>query len=42
MFKRMNAVYTSYFKSDRPVRTTVAVANLVGKARIEITVVAAK
>ena len=42
MFKRMNAVYTSHFKSDRPVRTTVAVASLVGKARIEITVVAAK
>ena len=42
MFRRMNAVYTSYFKADPPVRTTVAVASLVGKARIEITVVAAK
>jgi 2-iminobutanoate/2-iminopropanoate deaminase len=42
MFPRMNAVYTEYFKSDRPARTTVGVASLVGKARIEITVVARK
>ncbi len=42
MFKRMNSVYTHYFKSNKPTRTTVAVASLVGKARIEITVIAAK
>jgi 2-iminobutanoate/2-iminopropanoate deaminase len=42
MFPRMNAVYTEYFKADRPARTTVGVASLVGKARIEITVVARK
>jgi len=41
-FPQMNSVYTQYFKSDRPARTTVAVASLVGKARIEITVVARK
>lgn len=39
-FQDMNAVYTQYFKADRPARTTVAVASLVGKARIEITVTA--
>lgn len=42
LFPRMNAVYTQYFKKDRPARTTVGVAGLVGKARIEITVVARK
>lgn len=42
MFKRMNSVYTQYFQSNKPTRTTVAVASLVGKARIEITVIAAK
>lgn len=42
LFQRMNQVYTQYFKSDRPTRTTVGVASLVGKARIEITVVANK
>ena len=42
LFPRMNSVYTEYFKKDRPARTTVAVASLVGKARIEITVVARK
>jgi 2-iminobutanoate/2-iminopropanoate deaminase len=41
-FAKMNAVYTQYFKKDRPTRTTVGVASLVGKARIEITVVARK
>ncbi len=41
-FQEMNAVYTQYFKKDRPARTTVAVASLVGKARIEITVTARK
>ncbi len=42
LFQRMNAVYVTYFKDPRPVRTTVGVAKLVGKARIEITVIASK
>ena len=42
LFQQMNSVYTQYFKTDRPARTTVGVASLVGKARIEITVVARK
>ncbi len=42
LFPKMNPVYTQYFKKDRPARTTVAVAGLVGKARIEITVTARK
>ena len=42
LFQRMNAVYTTYFKEPRPVRTTVGVAKLVGTARIEITVTAHK
>jgi 2-iminobutanoate/2-iminopropanoate deaminase len=41
-FQQMNSIYTQYFKTDRPARTTVGVASLVGKARIEITVVARK
>lgn len=41
-FPKMNGVYTQYFKKDRPARTTVAIASLVGKARIEITVTARK
>ena len=42
LFSRMNAVYTQYFKENRPARTTVAIAGLVGTARIEITVTARK
>jgi 2-iminobutanoate/2-iminopropanoate deaminase len=42
LFQRMNAVYITYFKEPRPVRTTVGVPKLVGKARIEITVTARK
>ena len=42
LYGRMNAVYTEYFKKDRPARTTVAVAALPGNARIEITAVARK
>ena len=42
LFSRMNAVYTQYFKKDRPARTTVGVAGLAGNARIEITAVARK
>lgn len=40
LFPRMNAVYVKYFPEPRPTRTTVGVAALVGKARIEITVTA--
>ncbi len=40
LFDRMNKVYMSYFPEPRPARTTVGVAKLVGKARIEITVTA--
>ena len=41
LFARMNAVYTTYFKADRPARTTVGVAKLAAAgARIEITVTA--
>jgi len=42
LFQRMNAVYTSVIPDPRPARTTVGVAKLVGKARIEITVTARK
>jgi len=42
LFQRMNAVYIKYFPEPRPVRTTVGIAKLVGKARIEITVTASK
>lgn len=42
LFPRMNEVYVKYFPEPRPVRTTVAVAKLVGTARIEITVTAWK
>jgi 2-iminobutanoate/2-iminopropanoate deaminase len=42
LFQQMNGVYTQYFKENRPARTTVGVASLVGKARIEITVIARK
>jgi reactive intermediate/imine deaminase len=40
LFERMNKVYMTYFPEPRPARTTVGVAKLVGKARIEITVTA--
>ena len=41
LFSRMNAVYTTYFKADRPSRTTVGVVRLAAPgARIEITVTA--
>lgn len=40
LFERMNKVYMGYFPDPRPARTTVGVAKLVGKARIEITVTA--
>ena len=40
--EKMNEVYKSYFKADRPVRATVGVAALPGDPPIEITLVAAK
>ena len=41
LFQRMNGVYTTYFKSDRPSRTTVGVVKLAAPdAHIEITVTA--
>lgn len=42
LFQKMNGVYTTYFKEPRPVRTTVGISKLVGKAKIEITVTASK
>ena len=41
-FQQMNEVYTTYFKANRPARATVQVAGLVGGARVEISVTAAK
>lgn len=41
LFQRMNAIYTMYFKTDRPSRTTVGVMKLAApEAHIEITVTA--
>jgi 2-iminobutanoate/2-iminopropanoate deaminase len=41
LFPRMNAIYTTYFKDERPSRTTVGVTKLaVPEARVEITVTA--
>ena len=41
LFQRMNAVYTTYFKEQRPSRTTVGVTKLAAPgARIEITATA--
>ena len=41
LFPRMNAIYTTYFKTDRPARTTVGVAKLAAaEAHVEITVTA--
>lgn len=42
LFQDMNKVYMSVIPEPRPARTTVGVAKLVGKARIEITVTARK
>lgn len=43
LFQRMNAVYTTYFKEQRPARTAVGVARLGSPtAHIEITVTAHK
>jgi 2-iminobutanoate/2-iminopropanoate deaminase len=41
LFPRMNTIYTTYFKTDRPARTTVGVVKLAApEAHIEITVTA--
>ena len=41
LFSRMNAIYTTYFKADRPARTTVGVVKLAAPgARVEIAVTA--
>jgi 2-iminobutanoate/2-iminopropanoate deaminase len=41
LFQRMNDIYTTYFKEQRPSRTTVGVSKLAApEARIEITVTA--
>ena len=41
LFPKMNAIYTTYFKADRPARTTLGVTKLaVPEAHIEITVTA--
>lgn len=41
LFPRMNSVYTTYFKTDRPARTAVGVTKLaIPEAHIEITVTA--
>ena len=42
LFQRMNAVYMTYFKEPRPVRTTVGISRLVGGAKIEINAIAHK
>jgi 2-iminobutanoate/2-iminopropanoate deaminase len=42
LFKRMNAVYSTYFKEPRPTRTIVGIAKLIGPSRIEITTTARK
>jgi 2-iminobutanoate/2-iminopropanoate deaminase len=42
LFQNMNGVYTKVFLEPRPARTTVGVARLAGKARVEITVTARK
>jgi 2-iminobutanoate/2-iminopropanoate deaminase len=41
LFQRMNNIYTKYFKTDRPSRTTVGVVKLAApEAHVEITVTA--
>ena len=41
LFQKMNDIYLTYFKSDRPARTTLAVSKLaVPEAHVEITVTA--
>jgi 2-iminobutanoate/2-iminopropanoate deaminase len=40
-FKRVNEIYASYFTSDPPARSTIAVAGLPKGSKIEIEVIAA-
>ena len=41
LFQRMNAIYLTYFKTDRPSRTTLGITKLaVPEAHVEITVTA--
>ena len=43
LFQKMNNIYTTYFKTDRPSRTTVQVVKLAApEAHLEITVTARK
>jgi 2-iminobutanoate/2-iminopropanoate deaminase len=42
LFQRMNAVYMTYFKEPRPVRTTVGISRLAGGAHVEINAIAHK
>src|SRR4051812_43653409 len=39
-FPKMNGIYTKFFPTPRPTRTTVVVARLVGEGHVEITVTA--
>ena len=41
-YGKMNEVYRSYFKSDPPARTCIAISKLVRDSGVEITFVAAK
>jgi 2-iminobutanoate/2-iminopropanoate deaminase len=41
-FSRMNTVYGSYFKSDPPARTTIAVPALPGDSQVEISFIASR
>ncbi len=41
-YAQMNEVYRSYFKTDPPARTCIAVSKLVRDSKVEITLVAAK
>ena len=41
-FSKMNDVYRTYFKSDPPARTTIAVPALPGDSRVEITFIASR
>ena len=41
-YGKVNEVYRSYFKSDPPARTCIAVSKLVRNSQVEITFVATK
>jgi 2-iminobutanoate/2-iminopropanoate deaminase len=42
LFDRMNAVYKTYFPEPRPTRSIMGIKELIGPARLEITVTAKK